>query len=282
MKNVCLHHVTTTVFRRMSACIAPTVQRMVASTALFLVVVSAGLPQAVSAQEMQQAIQQFDAGTVALLEGNFQQAISLFGEAEKAGWASPELYYNTGLAYHRLNKLGMAIVYLERAKELSPDDPKILHGLSVANHKQADRFSILPAPFWKKIHRSVLRVLPITLSYWLGLFFWTALVSLWIGYLLKRWRGDWWRRSRSIVAMLALFFIVHSLASSAWPPFTAQAVIVSTEARLRSEALDESEEVIRVHEGLVVSIQAEALDWMCVEIPNGTKGWVRSTSLVGI
>lgn len=250
--------------------------------AFSFLLVALGWFHPVGAQDMQKAVQQFDAGTVALLEGNFQQAISLFGEAERAGWSSPELYYNTGLAYHRINKLGMAILYLERAKSLRPDDAKILHSLSVANHKQADRFSVLPPPFWKKFHRTVLRIFPITVSFWIGFICWTLLVVLWVGYLLRQWRGEWWRRSRYLLAVFALFFVGHALASSAWPPFTPQAVIIPSEVRLRAEASDDAEEIIRVHEGLVVSIETPALDWVYVEIPNGTKGWVPSTSIVGI
>ena len=231
---------------------------------------------------MADAVRAFDAGTVHLLEGNFQAALAEFEKADQSEWSSPELFYNMGLAYHRMNKLGLAIVYLERAKELAPEDPKILHSLGVANHKQADRFSQLPNPFWKKLAIWSARVMPVTRAFWIGLFCWLVFVVLMIGKSMLAWRGDWWRRSRIVVGLLAAVFLIHAFGTSAWPPVDQRAVILPSEVRLREAPDDASAEVIRVHEGLVVKLDIQTPDWAMIELPNGTKGWVSVHSLVSI
>ena len=71
------------------------------------------------------AVRLFDEGTAALMDGQFQDALRSFTAAEQSGWASGALFYNTGLAYYRLDELGQAIRYLEKARLLNPEDPRI-------------------------------------------------------------------------------------------------------------------------------------------------------------
>ena len=233
-----------------------------------------------AAQEaLPDAVRAFDEGTVHLLDGNFSAAVTSFKAANDTGWASPELYYNLSLAYHRMNKLGLAVTYLEKAKRLDPQDQKILHSISVANHKQVDRFSQLPEPFWRRIHKWSSTIFPVGPSFWVGVTFWFLLAGLFVGKLLLAWRGDWWRRARIVVGALATLFIFHSLTTSAWPPIQEQGVVVVTELRLKEEPDDAAPEVIRVHEGLVVTISSRTPDWILIILPNGTKGWVLNGTL---
>ena len=252
------------------------------STAWALVFCLCGFSSAVGQNALPDAVRAFDEGTVHLLDGNFQSAISLFEVAEQSGWSSPELFYNMGLAFHRMNKLGLAITYLERAKQLAPEDPKIAHSLTVANHKQVDRFSQLPDPFWKKLHTWSARVVPVHFAFWFGFALWVGFVALMVGKIVLAWRGDWWRRSRIVIGTLACILIVHALATSAWPPTQERAVIVATELRLRANPDDTADEVIRVHEGLVVKVEERTTDWAMIELPNGTKGWVALQAFVSI
>ena len=255
---------------------------MKTSALIIFVFCLCGFSSASGQTTLPDAVRAFDEGTVQLLDGNFQAAISSFEKAEQSGWSSPELFYNMGLAYHRMNKLGLAIAHLERAKRLSPGDPKIEHSLTVANHKQVDRFSQLPDPFWKKLRIWSARMVPIQIAFWFGLALWAGFVVMMVGKILLAWRGDWWRRSRIIVGTLAGVLIVHALATSAWPPTEEKAVIVATELRLRANADDAADEVIRVHEGLVVKVEERTTDWAMIELPNGTKGWVALHSFVSI
>ena len=225
------------------------------------------------------AVQAFDEGTTSLLDGNFGAAIAAFEKADQSGWASAELYYNMGLAYHRLNRFGLAVQYLEKAKRIAPDDPKILHSLTVAAHRQADRFSQLPRPFWQKMHVWVENQLPIGVAFWIGIVLWFGLVALITGKLLSHWHGEWWRRARILLGVSSFLLIFYSLTTSAWPPTKERAVILSTEARMHDIADESSDEVLRVHEGLVVLVKNRSTDWALIEVANGSRGWVEANLL---
>jgi len=247
-----------------------------------LAIVLCGVSSSRAQGSLQEAVLAFDEGTVHLLEGDFSAALALYTEAEKLGWASPELFYNMGLANRRMNRLGPAVQYLEKAKRLSPDDAKILHSLGVAAHQQVDRFSVLPTPLLQKLHRGSLRILPILPAFWLGYLLGLAFVCLLVGKLLFGLRGEWWRQSRIVLGVGAFLFLAYALGSSAWPPNDTTAVILASEVQLRSQADESSEEVLRIHEGLVVKVENETMDWAWIEVSNGTKGWVSRTVLGSI
>lgn len=227
---------------------------------------------------LEEAVQSFDAGNAQLLNGQFASSIEQYVKADQGGWASTELYYNMSLAYHRLNKAGLAILYLEKAKRLSPSDEKVLHALSVANHRQADRFSQLPDPFWQKIRLWLVNRISVFVAFGIGLAMWIGLVGLIIGKMLFGLYGDWWRRAQILTGSFAFCLIFYALTTSAWPPLEEKAVILSPEARLHELADNTSKEILRVHEGLVITVKNWSGDWAFIEVSNGSKGWVSSSS----
>lgn len=77
---------------------------------LFLFVVIACAPQFARAQN-EETLRNFDEGNTYYAAGEYQKAISSYELAIASGYASAELYYNTGNAYYRLDELGMAMLY---------------------------------------------------------------------------------------------------------------------------------------------------------------------------
>lgn len=251
------------------------------SRALLLAVFLLLAPLPSSAQDAR-AVQQFDEGTASLQDGRFRDALRSFEAAEATGWVSTELYYNTGLAYHRLDQLGQAIRYLERARSLSPEDARIQHSLSIAQSRQKDSFSVLPDPFWKSLHMSAARILPPSTAFWLGILAWFVFFGLLLGRLLFALDGDWFKRGRSVAGGLGAVLLIHALGTSAFSPFDVRAVVVEEEISLREQADPEAAEVVRVHEGLVVTREGSASGWVFIEIPNGTQGWIPESAIAGI
>ncbi len=243
--------------------------------AYFLFALLTALP--VTAQN--EAVQAFDEGTQFLMDGDFPNAISAFATAERAGWASTELYYNVGLAHYRMDHLGQAIQYLERALLLDSENEKVVHSLNVARLRTQDQFSQLPDPFWKKLHAWTARVMPMRTAFWLGISIWFGFGALVIVRLLFAVRGDWWRRMRVISGALGALLLIHALATSAWPPTDPMAVILASEVDLVEQADPGAASVQNVHEGLVVHIKSRTSEWTFIQIPNGIRGWVPQSVL---
>jgi len=229
--------------------------------------------------QVEDALSQFDAGTALLIDGQFSEALAQFEKIEALEWSSPELFYNMGLAHHRMDRLGEAIRYLEKARHLSPDDPRILHSLTVATSRRADSFSELPEPFWKRSQAWALRTVPITPAFWIGILAYLALIGLLVAKHVLFVEGDWFRRSRLAAGVVGGIFLLHAFTSSAWPPFNDRAVVLADRIELLEQADSEAEQILDVHEGLVVIIKAQASDWTFIQIPNGSRGWVPTNTL---
>lgn len=226
-----------------------------------------------------EAVRLFDEGTAALVDGRFQDALRLFAPVEESGWASDALYYNMGLAHYRLDELGQAIRYLEKARLLNEEDPRIEHSLAVAQRRQVDRFSKLPKPFWKDAQQWLVNTLPLRTAFLIGLACWLLFSAGWITRALLAVDGDWYRRGRQAALVVGLALMTHALASSIWPAFPERSVVLEDRLQLREQASEEADSVVEVHEGLIVEVRASAVNWQLVEIPNGTRGWVPSAAL---
>lgn len=226
-----------------------------------------------------ESVRLFDEGTAALIDGRFHDALRAFEPIESAGWGSDGLYYNMAMAHYRLENLGQAIRYLEKARLLNEDDPRILHSLSIAKQRQVDRFSTLPDPFWQSTQAWLVKVVPIRVAFLVGLLCWFGFVAAWLAQVVLRMDGEWMRRARHMTLALGIILIVHALASSIWPPHPDRSVVLSSALALREQASPDASEVIEVHEGLIVEIKADAPEWRLIEIPNGTRGWVPTSTL---
>ena len=250
---------------------------------LFTLFLAAGFsaPTPTAAQDSE-ILGYFDAGTALLVDGQFSEALEKFRHAERLGWGSTELYFNIALAYHRLDNLGQSIRYLERAKILSPNDPKVNHSLNLAKSRRVDNFSELPKPFWRRAHSRTTRVLPIDVSFWTGFMAYVILITLVLAKIILRRDGSWWRRGRYAAGIVGAALLIHAFATSAWPPLDKKAVVLASEVALLEQADASSNEVIRVHEGVVVIMRTEVSDFTFVQIPNGGRGWVPSTVLGNI
>lgn len=225
------------------------------------------------------SVQTFDEGTAALIDGRFHDALRAFESIETSGWESSGLYYNMALVHYRLDHLGQAIRYLEKARALNEDDPRILHSLAIAGQRQADRFSTLPDPFWLRARAGLVEWIPVGTAFFLGLVCWFGFVGAWLAGTVADMDGTWWRRGRNAALTIGLVLIVHALAASIWPPHPDRSVVLTERLVLREQANSDAPEVIEVHEGLVLKVHAKTADWRLVEIPNGTRGWVLRSAL---
>jgi len=64
----------------------------------------------------------FSAANRAIGSGDMEKALRLFNLAEKQGFTIPELYFNRGLVYARMEKFDRARADIQKALEIAPED----------------------------------------------------------------------------------------------------------------------------------------------------------------
>ena len=77
----------------------------------------------------------------------YNKAIDVYQQVIHLGYEGTSLYYNLGNAYYRSGKLGLSILYYEKALKLSPGDDEVIHNIAIANAKTLDKIDTLPKFF---------------------------------------------------------------------------------------------------------------------------------------
>ncbi len=230
-------------------------------------------PAPPAAAQVADAARRFDEGNRRYTQGAYQDALKAYEQALAAGYDSGALYYNMGNAYFRLDELGQAIRYYEKARRLMPDDPQLLHNLNIARSRIDVPFSSLPTPLWTSWWRYVVRAgaLPFFVG---GLFFYGIAAAL-AGH--RIWRGTrnpWRRRALSASLLLGLALLTTALAASLDRTTNRQAVVVAEQAPLHEAPEDEAPATLDVPEGILVDVLRRQDAWIEVRLPNGVTGWI--------
>jgi hypothetical protein len=183
--------------------------------------------------------------------------------------ASASSLYNTGNHYARQGKTGMAVLYYERARILSPHDPDIRANL--ARVRAAAGLPVREGG-WFEDHA---RFANPNVLYGLGVF---GLGLAGVGALAIRFAP---RRRRAGYAALGVSLPLLLLplidAAATWPLLHEAVVLNATGAR--GSPVTDSEPSFPVPEGRVVRIVDSYHDFDLIQIDAGREGWVARADL---
>ncbi len=212
---------------------------------------------------------------------NFEDAINLYLKIDSLGYRSAELYYNTGNAYFRSNKLGKARLYYEKAILLKPNDDDIRNNLTYTESMLTDRFDEVPVLFFVRWYRKMVAAFhPGT---------WTKLSLLlfgisFAGFILYIFTRK--IRLRRLGFYSGLFFFLFSMICLLFAfqrdrqinhPGTA--IIMSPSQTVKSAPRESGKDLFVLHEGTKVHINSSLEGWDEIIVSDGRKGWIPSTSI---
>jgi tetratricopeptide (TPR) repeat protein len=227
----------------------------------------------------------FAEGNSAYQDGAYQEAYEKYQAILANGRVSAELYYNLGNTAYRLNRLGEAILCLERSLLLAPGDSDSRHNLRLLKERRVDRLELPPQPWLLRNFNALKRlVVHPAMDLWLGLsFLFLSLlaISLWylfavnhrfilIGVLfvlLLSWSG-----------VFALWNLGHAELAS-----IERGILLKQRTAILAAPDANAERLFILHAGAEFVIQRENGQWLEIEIVDGKKGWLKKsdTGLVG-
>lgn len=222
-----------------------------------------------------------DSANSAYARGDFEKAANLYEDISKMGFEAPELYFNLGNAYFKLDKVGMSILNYERAKKLSPFDEDLKFNLKLANQRTLDKVEPLPQLFleewWDNLtsmHSERTWGIRSIVSFLIFLFF--AGVFITSNKLFTKQLGFW-------LSILFISFSVFSffIAKSSYSNITGQntAVILATSAEVKNSPTDIGKKLFILHEGTKVLAPESKDEWVKIELTPEKVGWVKRSSL---
>ncbi len=189
-----------------------------------------------------------------------------------AGYTASSLY-NQANAYARAGNPGLAVLYLERAKLLTPNDPDIDANLRRVRDKAG-----LPQVTPNRMAAVLMQLRPSLLS-WLG-----ALGLLVAGAsLMARVAFPAQRRKLAIPAALGLGCLAVTVAAGVvvWPTLS-QAVVVGHSVPVRVSPVLIEETLFTLPEGETVTVRDEHDGFMLVKTATGRTGWAPSTNVAPV
>lgn len=226
-------------------------------------------------------MQQFEAGNKAYAAHNYSEAVEIYTELIEQDYQSPELYFNLGNAYYQLNEVGLTILNYEKALKEAPDDEDIQFNLRMANLRVADRSVETPNLFFLSGFKNML--INYASDRWAKL----SLIFLWISFLL--FAAFLWAKQSGIKrltfslgvfsSVLTLVFLVFSTQQYAYQKSQKSAIILETNAYVKSRPDSSSTDLFILREGVKLRVLERKDGWLKVRFSEEKVGWIESEKL---
>ena len=217
-------------------------------------------------------------------KGAYNLAIDAYTQVLDSGYEAPELYFNIGNAYYKLNNITYSILYYEKAKLLDPSDKDIQNNLDLANANVTDKIDIIPEFFLARWIRNLADINSSDTWAILSLAAFILFLAVTTVFLFSR--GGFIKK---VSFWLGLLLFIFSLSAYYFSYKRKQvltsnnrAVIITPTLTVKSSPNEEGNDLFILHEGTVVNVEDSISDWNQIRISDGNRGWVRRSDIADI
>jgi hypothetical protein len=220
----------------------------------------------------------FSRGNELYRAAKYEDAIKEYELIIKQGYSSAGLYYNLGNAYYRNEQLAQAILSYERAAQLRPNDPDIIHNLRLVYLKTIDRIEPVPEMFFIQWMRAIGSLISPEKVQFIFIISWILLFgSLAAMYLILR--PDFIRivRIMFFVSLASVILWAAMLGIQSFQETTQDKAIITAQiVTAKSSPDNNSVDAFVIHEGVKVKLTDSVADWVKITLADGKVGWIPS------
>jgi tetratricopeptide (TPR) repeat protein len=207
---------------------------------------------------------------------NLENAIALYSKVVDLQYESAILYYNLGNAYFKSGDNARALLWLERANRLSPNNEDIIHNINFIQLKLIDKIDVMPELFIAKWWNGCSKLL--TGNQWAICSIALCALLVLCLLLILLIRIPWIRSISIFIAILALIFTIFSIIFSKKETSRyvqhPEGIIMGYVVNVKSTPTEKGSELFVIHSGLKVGITDQLNEWTEIRLPNGEKGWI--------
>jgi tetratricopeptide (TPR) repeat protein len=210
-------------------------------------------------------------------EGKYQEAIENYHNILNQGVASGEVYFNLANAYYKIDDIGRAILYYEKARAYLEGDESLNQNLEIARLKVIDKIEPVPELFLKIWWKKIVHFVSLKIYAWfsLGLFIFSLLIIIF--YLI--FNKYFLRKLIWILSILFIIVFVLFINRIVEDEARKNAIILTDKVSVVGEPNITSTEVFILHEGTKVQINRIIGDWTEITIADGKTGWLKLDTL---
>lgn len=236
----------------------------------------------VSATMAQQtSTERWEMGNKAYMEGAYDKAIEEYCAILEGGEYSMELYYNLANAYFKMENIGKAILYYNKALRIAPSQEDVLHNLAIAETRTKDKITAVPEFFlhrWMRVVRN-----SVSCNAWgaLSVLFFALILTFVLLFLLASRLGVRKAGFYGALCSLLLFVATTAFAISSRNDILTEdeAIVMSSAISVKSSPDRSATDLFVLHEGTKLRIVAEFDEWIEVVIADGKKGWTERKNI---
>ena len=211
----------------------------------------------------------------------FEKAIELYQQIALKGTISAELYYNLGNSYYKINKVGPAIYYFEKAQKLDPTNEDTQNNLIFAKRLALDNIEELPKNIFQKFNENYLQQL--SYNQW-------AIVSVVFSFLVSLLvllfyfaNSSTLRRVYFVSSICSFLLLIISLLIT-YNQFlffknNKEAIVFAETSNVKNAPTFNSEEVFILHEGTKVIVLDTIDNWKKIKLADGKQGWINAKEI---
>nr|WP_325288217.1 tetratricopeptide repeat protein [uncultured Bacteroides sp.] len=220
-------------------------------------------------------------GDSAYVNNDFASAIQIYESLLQKGEA-PEIYYNLGNSYYKMDDIARAILNYERALLLSPGNADIRANLEIARSKAIDKVTPIPEIFFVTWIKSLVNSQSSDAWARTGIvLFLLFLVSLAIFLFTQHIK--WKKVGFSASVLLLVVTVLSNVFASQQKNFLTErndAIILSPSVTVRSTPSESGTSLFILHEGRKVEIKDNSMrEWKEIRLEDGKVGWVPASSV---
>ncbi|NOZ33872.1 MAG: tetratricopeptide repeat protein [Chlorobi bacterium] len=226
--------------------------------------------------------QTFSQANALYSQNKFKEAAKLYEQTISEGFISPELFYNTANTYYRLNKIGKAIYYYEKAKMLSPNDVDVNYNLELTKLRVKNLPPEVPKIFPVRIFQQITFMKSSGFwGLWSLILFIVFLGLMYLYFIAKNSKG---KKLRLLFASFIFFFSLISFIFMQYQMYQINAhntgVVISKEIIAKSSPDDGAANLFKVYEGYKVKIENKNGNWCEITLTDGRKAWIKQKYLM--
>lgn len=234
-----------------------------------------------SAAGFSQAEETFDKANSAYADDEFEEAIQLYNSLLDEGLVSADLYFNLGNAYFKQNDLANAIWHYEKALQYDPTDPEIKENLEIANTQTIDKVKEVPQSQFNSMIYTITHTFKLNTWAWVSIIF-SVLFGLFIIFYFRSPTVKGKRKNFSV----AMIFLVLAVSSLFFGRFQNElledqsyAIIFENQLPAYVEPNPRSDINFELNRGTKVRLGSTFREFTQIELPDGSKAWVKTSAL---
>jgi len=225
----------------------------------------------------------FDKANIQIELKHYKQALSMYEVIDAKDLGLGPLYFNMGVAWTRLDSLGLAKYYFIKASSFPSTRSKALQGIDYVNNQLEHNETLLPALPWDRFFNWIENQIGIHTLIFISI----LIINLGVIALIATWLwpayAKWLKNPAYVVLVLGIVLLALGGFTDYQARRYAKAIQVVRESNIREKPDSDSGIVSLSYEGYRFKIDRDRSQnypgWYYVRMGNGQYGWIHRNDL---